>query len=94
MLGQCATDFPVQILFFNRITLGFRYRVGLLGHYATDFSEFFFLQEITARGGEMAIKMAPTAVGAEEEAALAKALEEAERANMEIEGDSEEEEDD
>jgi len=52
------------------------------------------LQEITARGGEMAIKMAPTAVGAEEEAALAKALEEAERANMEIEGDSEEEEDD
>jgi len=50
--------------------------------------------EITARGGEMTIKMAPTAVGAEEEAALAKALEEAERANMEIEGDSEEEEDD
>ena len=42
----------------------------------------------------MAIKMAPTAVGAEEEAALAKELEEAERANMEIEGDSEEEEDD
>jgi len=51
-------------------------------------------EEITARGGEMTIKMAPTAVGAEEEAALAKALEEAERANMEIEGDSEEEEDD
>ena len=48
--------------------------------------------EIDARGGEMVIKMAPTAVGAEEEAALAKALEEAERANMEIEGDSEEEE--
>eukprot|EP00802_Teleaulax_amphioxeia_P004534 Tamp_04538.p1 GENE.Tamp_04538~~Tamp_04538.p1 ORF type:complete len:493 (-),score=130.97 Tamp_04538:1777-3138(-) len=50
--------------------------------------------EIEARGGEMTIKMAPTAVGAEEEAALAKALEEAERANMEIEGDSEEEEGD
>ena len=50
--------------------------------------------EIKARGGDMTIKMAPTAVGAEEEAALAKALEEAERANMEIEGDSEEEEDD
>jgi translation initiation factor 2 subunit 1 len=49
--------------------------------------------EIKARGGDMTIKMAPTAVGAEEEAALAKALEEAERANMEIEGDSEEEED-
>ena len=50
--------------------------------------------EITARGGEMTIKMAPTAVGAEEEAALAKALEDAERANMELEGDSEEEEGD
>jgi translation initiation factor 2 subunit 1 len=50
--------------------------------------------EISSRGGEMTVKMQPTAVGAEEEAALAKALEEAERANMEIEGDSEEEEGD
>lgn len=50
--------------------------------------------EIKARRGEMTIKMAPMAVGAEEEAALAKALEEAERANMEIEADSDEEEDD
>jgi translation initiation factor 2 subunit 1 len=50
--------------------------------------------EIKARSGEMTIKMAPIAVGAEEEAALAKAIEEAERANMEIEGDSEEEEGD
>ena len=32
----------------------------------------------------MAIKMKPTAVGAEEEAALAKALEDAQRANMEV----------
>jgi len=51
MLGQCATDFPVQILFFNRITLGFRYRVGILGHYATDFSEFFFLYRRSQHGG-------------------------------------------
>jgi len=41
----------------------------------------------------MAIKMKPTAVGAEEEAALAKALEDAQRANMEVEGDDDEEED-
>ena len=82
---------------FRHRHIGSRYMVGTLGHHATDFSDFIFLQEITARGGEMALKMAPTAVGAEEEAALAKALEEAERANMEIEGDSEgpeEEEDD
>ena len=79
---------------FRHRHIGSRYMVGTLGHHATDFSDFIFLQEITARGGEMAIKMAPTAVGAEEEAALAKALEEAERAIMEIEGDSEEEEDD
>ncbi|EKX53378.1 translation initiation factor 2, alpha subunit [Guillardia theta CCMP2712] len=49
--------------------------------------------EIIKRNGEMAIKMKPTAVGAEEEAALAKALEDAQRANMEVEGDDDEEED-
>lgn len=50
-------------------------------------------KEITDRKGEMVVKMAPTAVGAEEEAALARALEEAQRANMEVEGDDDDEED-
>jgi len=49
--------------------------------------------EITAKKGEILIKMAPTAVGAEEEAALAKALEAAQKENMEVEGDDDEEED-
>ena len=50
--------------------------------------------ELASRKGEINIKMAPTAVGAEEEAALAKALEEAQRMNAEVEGDEEEDEDD
>jgi translation initiation factor 2 subunit 1 len=50
--------------------------------------------EISARKGEILIKMPPTAVGAEEEAALAAAIEAAQRANMEVEGDSDEDEGD
>jgi len=50
--------------------------------------------EINAAKGEISVKMAPTAVGAEEEEALKKALEEAQRANEEIEGDDDEDDDD
>lgn len=49
--------------------------------------------EITARKGDISIKMAPKAVGAEEEEALKKALEEAQRLNQEVEGDDDEEDD-
>eukprot|EP00287_Rhodomonas_sp_CCMP768_P008180 CAMPEP_0196738580 /NCGR_PEP_ID=MMETSP1091-20130531/15883_1 /TAXON_ID=302021 /ORGANISM="Rhodomonas sp., Strain CCMP768" /LENGTH=433 /DNA_ID=CAMNT_0042082551 /DNA_START=106 /DNA_END=1410 /DNA_ORIENTATION=+ len=50
-------------------------------------------EEITTRKGEIVVKMAPTAVGAEDELALQKALEDAMKANMEVEGDDEEDED-
>eukprot|EP00285_Hemiselmis_virescens_P012506 CAMPEP_0173387392 /NCGR_PEP_ID=MMETSP1356-20130122/9897_1 /TAXON_ID=77927 ORGANISM="Hemiselmis virescens, Strain PCC157" /NCGR_SAMPLE_ID=MMETSP1356 /ASSEMBLY_ACC=CAM_ASM_000847 /LENGTH=434 /DNA_ID=CAMNT_0014343991 /DNA_START=98 /DNA_END=1402 /DNA_ORIENTATION=- len=50
--------------------------------------------EIAARKGEIVIKMAPTAVGAEEEEALKKALEEAQKALEEIEGDDDDDDDD
>ena len=49
--------------------------------------------EINAAKGEISVKMAPTAVGAEEEEALKKALEEAQRANEEIEGDDDDDDD-
>mmetsp|Transcript_29240 Transcript_29240/g.69436 ORF Transcript_29240/g.69436 Transcript_29240/m.69436 type:complete len:434 (+) Transcript_29240:144-1445(+) len=51
-------------------------------------------EEITNRKGEILVKMAPTAVGAEDELALQKALDDAMKANMEVEGDEEEEEED
>mmetsp|Transcript_44366 Transcript_44366/g.90531 ORF Transcript_44366/g.90531 Transcript_44366/m.90531 type:complete len:436 (+) Transcript_44366:148-1455(+) len=51
-------------------------------------------EEITNRKGEIMVKMAPTAVGAEDELALQKAFEDAQKANMEVEGDDSEDEDD
>mmetsp|Transcript_12923 Transcript_12923/g.31712 ORF Transcript_12923/g.31712 Transcript_12923/m.31712 type:complete len:434 (-) Transcript_12923:117-1418(-) len=78
---------PCYVMTCN--TLDQEYGIGLLDGALAKIRE-----EINKRKGEITIKMAPTAVGAEEEEALKKQLEEAQRLNQEVEGDDDEEEDD